>query len=108
MHGFGREGWNSNVPLDPIKPAFRVGKPMVNLGFIYLSGFSHSKNLESVLEITPCSERYFDALMTFGDAKRLLADIPPTKVRYFAAQARAIDTSEFQDLKEPKRRTLLL
>ena len=39
---------------------------------------------------------------------RLLADITPTKVRYFAAQARAIDISEFQDLKEPKRRTLLL
>lgn len=32
----------------------------------------------------------FDALMTFGDAKRLLASIALTKVRYFAAQARAI------------------
>jgi len=50
----------------------------------------------------------FDALMTFGDAKRLLASIALTKVRYFAAQARAIDISEFQDIKELKRRTLLL
>jgi TnpA family transposase len=50
----------------------------------------------------------FDALMTFGDAKRLLATITPTKVRYFAAQARAIDISEFQKNKESKRRTLLV
>jgi hypothetical protein len=50
----------------------------------------------------------FDALMTFGDAQRLLASIAPTKTRYFAAMARAIDTSEFQDFQAPKRRTLLL
>ena len=39
----------------------------------------------------------FDALMTFGDAERLLSLIVSTKIRYFAAMARAIDTSEFQD-----------
>jgi TnpA family transposase len=50
----------------------------------------------------------FDALMTFGDAQRLLASIAPTKIRYFAAMARAMDISEFQDLKAAKRRTLLL
>jgi TnpA family transposase len=50
----------------------------------------------------------FDALMTFGDAKRLLASIARTKIRYFAAQARALDISEFQDINLPKRRTLLL
>lgn len=50
----------------------------------------------------------FDALMTFGDAKRLLAPLAPTKIRYFAAMARAVDISEFQEFKIPKRRTLLL
>jgi TnpA family transposase len=50
----------------------------------------------------------FDALMTFGDAKRLLESIARTKIRYFAAQGRALDISEFQDINLPKRRTLLL
>ncbi|WP_141106011.1 DUF4158 domain-containing protein, partial [Nodularia sp. NIES-3585] len=50
----------------------------------------------------------FDILMTFGDAKRLLQNIAITKVRHFAAQARALDISEFQDINLPKRRTLLL
>lgn len=50
----------------------------------------------------------FDSLMTFGNAKRLLSTIAPTKVRYFAAQARALDICEFRDLNIPKRRTLLL
>ncbi|PIG91338.1 DUF4158 domain-containing protein [Gloeocapsopsis sp. IPPAS B-1203] len=38
----------------------------------------------------------FDILMTFGDAKRLLQSIAITKVRHFAAQARALDILEFQ------------
>jgi TnpA family transposase len=50
----------------------------------------------------------FDALMTFGDAKQLLANIARSKIRYFAAQGRALDISEFQDINLPKRRTLLL
>ncbi|MEM1395475.1 MAG: DUF4158 domain-containing protein, partial [Cyanobacteria bacterium P01_H01_bin.150] len=50
----------------------------------------------------------FDALMTFGNAKQLLSTIAPTKVRYFAAQARALDISEFRDINIPKRRTLLI
>lgn len=50
----------------------------------------------------------FDALMTFRNAKRLLSTIAPTKVRYFAAQARALDISEFRDINIPKRRTLLI
>jgi hypothetical protein len=33
MHGFGWEGWNSNVPLDPIKPALRVWKRLLWLDF---------------------------------------------------------------------------
>lgn len=50
----------------------------------------------------------YDSLMTFGNAKLLLSNIAPTKVRYFAAQARALDISEFKDINLPKRRTLLL
>ena len=50
----------------------------------------------------------FNQLMTFGDAKRLLSSIPLAKVKYLAAQARALDISEFQDIKLSKRRTLLL
>ncbi|PMB26810.1 Tn3 family transposase [Fischerella thermalis] len=50
----------------------------------------------------------FDALMSFGDAKRLLGSIALTKIRYFAAQARALDISELRDVNLPKRRTLLL
>ena len=50
----------------------------------------------------------FDALMTFGNAKRLLWSIAPTKVRYFAAQVRTLDISEFRDINIPKRRTLLI
>ena len=46
--------------------------------------------------------------MSFGDAKRLLSGIASSKVKSFAAQAKALDISEFQDLKLPKRRTLLL
>jgi TnpA family transposase len=50
----------------------------------------------------------YDSLMTFGNAKRLLSTISPIKVRHLAAQARALDISEFQDINLPKRRTLLL
>lgn len=50
----------------------------------------------------------FDALMSFGNAKRLLSCIALTKIRYFAAQARALDVSELRDINLPKRRTLLL
>lgn len=50
----------------------------------------------------------YDSLMTFENAKRLLSNITPTKVRYFAAQARALDIFEFKDINLPKRRTLML
>ncbi|MBR8841076.1 MAG: Tn3 family transposase, partial [Stigonema ocellatum SAG 48.90 = DSM 106950] len=50
----------------------------------------------------------FNQLMSFGDAKRLLSGIVSSKVKSFAAQAKALDISEFQDIKLPKRRTLLL
>lgn len=50
----------------------------------------------------------FDQLMSFGDAKRLLAKVPLSKVKSFAAQAKAMDITELRDIKRPKRRTLLL
>lgn len=51
----------------------------------------------------------FDALMTFGDAKRLLASITLTKIKYFAAYAKSLDIAEFKDISNlAKRRTLLL
>ncbi len=53
-------------------------------------------------------QRKFNQLMELPDAKRVLSIIATTKVTSFAAQARAMDISEFQDLKLPKRRTLLL
>lgn len=50
----------------------------------------------------------FERLMSFGDAQQLLSGIAPTKVKYFATLAKALDISEFQDIKPPKRHTLLL
>lgn len=50
----------------------------------------------------------FDQLMSYGDAQRLLAKVPITKVKSFAAQAKAMDIAELRDIKRQKRRTLLL
>lgn len=50
----------------------------------------------------------FERLMSFGDAQQLLSGLAPTKVKYFATLAKALDISEFQDIKPPKRHTLLL
>lgn len=62
------------------------------------ASFSHIKELQAK----------FDRLMAFGDTQKLLHDIPAGKVKYFAALAGAMDISEFKDIKQPKRRTLLL
>jgi hypothetical protein len=50
----------------------------------------------------------FDTMMLVGDAQKLLSFIPATKVKSFAALARTLDISEFNDFRLPKRRTLLL
>ena len=50
----------------------------------------------------------FDTMMVMGDAQKLLSFIPATKVKSFAALARTLDISEFNDFRLPKRRTLLL
>jgi TnpA family transposase len=50
----------------------------------------------------------FDTMMVIGNAQKLLSFIPATKVKSFAALARTLDISEFNDFRLPKRRTLLL
>ena len=50
----------------------------------------------------------FDRLMSFGEAQSLVKNITPTKVKHFAALAKAMDISELREVKRPKRRTLLL
>ena len=50
----------------------------------------------------------FNQLMSFGDAQCLLAVIAPTKVKYFAAVAKSLDSSELREFKLAKRRTLVL
>lgn len=50
----------------------------------------------------------FDNLMSFGDAQRLLAGIAKSKIQSFAAQAKALDISDFRDVKTKKRHALLV
>lgn len=50
----------------------------------------------------------FERLMAFGDAKRLLSDLTPVKIKSWAAIAKALDISELRDLKIFKRQALLL
>lgn len=50
----------------------------------------------------------FNSLMSFGDAKQLLSAIAPSKIKSWAAQAKALDISEFREIRLTKRRTLLL
>ena len=50
----------------------------------------------------------FNQLMAFGDAKRLLKELPSTKRQSFAAQAKVLDIAELRQQQPQKRRTLLL
>jgi Domain of unknown function (DUF4158) len=50
----------------------------------------------------------FDKLMSFGDAQRLLAGIAKSKIQSFAAQAKALDISDFRDVTTKKRHALLV
>jgi hypothetical protein len=47
-------------------------------------------------------------LLSLGDSTHLLADLPPLKLKHFAAEARALDAAELKDFAPPKRYTLLL
>jgi hypothetical protein len=42
------------------------------------------------------------------ETERLLSDIPPVKLRHFAAEARSLDAAELRDTQQPKRAVLLL
>ena len=46
--------------------------------------------------------------MSFGDTKRLLADVPATKIKAWAAMAKASDIGELRDTNPAKRQVLLL
>jgi TnpA family transposase len=50
----------------------------------------------------------FNQLISFGDAQQKLSVIAPTKVKYFAAFAKSLDSSELREFTLNKRRTLLL
>jgi hypothetical protein len=50
----------------------------------------------------------FNQLMSFGDTKRLLADVPATKIKAWAAMAKASDIGELRDTNPAKRQVLLL
>ena len=47
-------------------------------------------------------------LLTLGASERLLADVPAAKLKHFAAEAFALDAGAMNDIKAPKRYTLLL
>lgn len=47
-------------------------------------------------------------LLNFGDVGHHLENIPPIKVRHFAAQAKVLDAQSIRDYAAPKRYTLLL
>jgi hypothetical protein len=49
-----------------------------------------------------------DWLLTLGDVDGPLADVPPAKIRHFAAEAQALTVDELRDFAPPKRYTLLL
>jgi len=46
-------------------------------------------------------------LLSLGDITHLLADLPPLKVKHFAAEARALDAAELKAVTPPKRSTRL-
>jgi len=48
----------------------------------------------------------FDTMMAVGDAQQLLSFIPASKVKSFAALARTLDISEFNDFRLPKPRII--
>lgn len=50
----------------------------------------------------------FESLMSFVYAQRILADLPPAKIKYFAAQAQALDIAELAKVNPTKRYTFLV
>lgn len=50
----------------------------------------------------------FEWLASLGEIDALLAELPPLKLKHFAAEARALDAAELKDFTPPKRYALLL
>ena len=50
----------------------------------------------------------YESLMSFASAQRILADLTPAKIKYFAARAQALDIAELADIHPAKRRTFLV
>ncbi|MGF1600438.1 MAG: Tn3 family transposase [Thermosynechococcaceae cyanobacterium] len=59
---------------------------------------SHLKELQSK----------YESLMSFAEAQRILAELTPAKIKYFAAQAQALDVAELSKINPAKRRTFLV
>ena len=59
------------------------------------------KNLQELLN-------HLEWLLGLGDFEPLLKDIPPLKIKHFAAEAKALDAGELKDFSEPKRYALLI
>ncbi|MEY3333004.1 MAG: hypothetical protein RLZZ176_1304 [Cyanobacteriota bacterium] len=59
---------------------------------------SHTKELQDK----------FKKLMNFGDVKRLLLDLPPSKIKSWSAIAKALDIAELRDSNPFKRQAFLL
>ena len=59
---------------------------------------SHAKELQNK----------FKKLMDFGDIKRLLLDLPPSKIKSWSAIAKALDIAELRDINPFKRQAFLL
>lgn len=51
---------------------------------------------------------HLDWLITVFDARAALVDLPPAKIRHFAAECKALDAAELKDVAPRKRLTLLL
>jgi Domain of unknown function (DUF4158) len=77
---------------------------MTNANLNLLKSSPKSHKLKYIKEL----QDKFDTMMLVGDAQKLLSFIPATKVKSFAALARTLDISEFNDFRLPKCRTLLL
>lgn len=80
------------------------GRAFTNANLNLLKSPPKSHKLKYIKEL----QDKFDTMMLVGDAQKLLSFIPATKVKSFAALARTLDISEFNDFRLPKRRTLLL
>lgn len=51
---------------------------------------------------------YFIWLQSYGDMTPFLEEIAPSKIKYYAAEAKSLDAAELKNYSEPKRVTLLI